>query len=152
MALEVATRGMFDRNLVLDDAGIRRGRALIGWDDIDHYRYDCHDWTRPGDLVLVTRAGRVVRVAPIFDQWQVVAERVLGELHPRLVRRPYFDPFALDGDALVHRTLGRLPLADIVHLELASIGPALIVDVHARAGLWCEIDASIVANLWLWLD
>ena len=152
-ALMVATRGMFNRNITLDDAGVRRGATLVAWDDIDHYRYDCQDWSRASDFVLVTRSAQLIRISPVFDQGPVVAERILRELHPRLRAEAYFDPFRLDDAALVHRSLGRLPLADFVRLELAFVGSSMVAIVHARdAGEWAQVDTSDIANLWLWLD
>jgi len=152
-ALMVATRGMFHRNLTLDDAGVHRGKTLVAWDDIDHYRYDCQDWSRASDFVLVTRSAQLIRISPVFDQWQVVAERILRELHPRLRAGAYFDPFGFDDAALVHRSLGRLPLADLVRLELAFAGSSMVAVVHARdAGEWTQVDTSDIANLWLWLE
>jgi hypothetical protein len=37
---------MFGRNLVLDEVGIHRGKSLVGWDAIDHDRYDWRDRAR----------------------------------------------------------------------------------------------------------
>jgi len=152
-ALNVVSRGSFSRNLVLDGAGIRRGKTLVAWDQVDHYRYDWHDWSHPGDLVVVSRTGTAIRIAPIFDQWLVVADRVVRELHGRLRADPYFAPFALEQDVLVHVVVGRLPLVEIDHVELVALGSSVIVVVHARgAGEWSETDASQIADLWLWLE
>jgi hypothetical protein len=153
-ALTVPQRGFFSRELVLDEAGIRRGKKqLVAWDEVDHYRYDWHDWTHPGDLVVVSSTREVIRIAPFFDQWQNVAEHVLDELHRRLRADPWFEPFMLEGDALVHSVVGRLPLAELEHVELAPVGSSVVVFVHARNGSeWSETDVSQIANLWLWLE
>ncbi len=152
-ALAVVSRGMFNRNLVLDGVGIRRGKLLVAWDDVDHYRYDWHDWSCPGDLVVVNRTRTALRIAPTFDQWPVVADRVLRELHERLRADPWFAPFMLEHDALVHVVLGRLPLAEIEHIEITAFGSSIIVVVHTRsAGEWSETDVSQIANVWLWLE
>jgi len=152
-ALTVVSRGVFNRNLVLDGVGVRRGKLLVPWDEVDHYRYDWHDWSHPGDLVVVSRTRTVIRIAPIFDQWPVVADRALRELHGRLRADPWFAPFTLEHDALVHVVLGRLPLIEIEHIEIAALGSSIIVVVHARgAGEWSETDASQVANVWRWLE
>ena len=150
-ALTVASRSIFSRKLVLDEAGLRRGKTLVPWDEVDHYRYDWHDWSHPGDLLVVGR-GEVIRIAPVFEQWPVVADRVLRELHGRLRADPYFEPFAIEQDALVHVVSGRLPLAEIERVEIAALGSSVIVVVHARgAGECTEVEASLIANLWLWL-
>ena len=152
-AFTVASRGIFSRSLELDEVGIRRGKTLVAWDEVDYYRYDWHDWSRPGDFVVVSRTGPVIRIAPIFDQWPVVANRVLHELHGRLRADPYFAPFTLEADALVHAVVGRLPLVEIEHVELAAFGSSIIVIVYRRStGAWSETDASQIADLWLWLE
>jgi hypothetical protein len=148
----VVSRGMFSRSVTIDEVGVRRGRRLIAWSDVEHYRYDWQDWSRPGDFLLISRDGQLLRIAPIFDHWQIVAERLLGELHPRLVDEGLFHPFALEADALVHRSAGRLLYADIVHVEVASIGASVLVVVQARSGEWTKLDIVDIANPWLWLD
>lgn len=81
------------------------------------------------------------------------SDRVLHELHGRLRADPYFAPFTLEEDALVHAVVGRLPLVEIEHVELAAYGSSIIVIVYARStGAWSETDASQVADLWLWLE
>lgn len=151
--VQISTRGIFGRRLVLDDIGIRRGSSFLTWDEVDYYLYDWKDWARAGDFLVVSRRGRVRRIAPIFDHWEVAADRLLDELHRRLRAIPYFDPFALDDDTLVHVRAGRLPFADIDRVEVAALGPNVIVVVHARgAGEWATADASQIADLWLWLE
>ena len=59
--LTVVSRGTFSRKLVLDDVGIRRGKTLVPWDEVDHYRYDWNDWSHPGDLLVVGR-GEMIRI------------------------------------------------------------------------------------------
>jgi hypothetical protein len=148
----VVSRGMFSRSVTIDELGVRRGRRLIAWSDVEHYRYDWQDWSRPGDFLLISRGGQMLRIAPIFDHWQIVAERLLGELHPRLINEGLYHPFALEADALVHRGMGQLPYADILHVEIASVGASVIVLVEARTGEWAKLDIVDIANPWLWLD
>jgi hypothetical protein len=151
--LAVASRGLFVRDLLLDDLGVWRGSLLVAWDEIEHYLYDWQDWRRPGDILLVDMRDRVCRIAPVLHHWQVAAERVFGELHPRLRSRPRFDPFVVEADALVHVTKGRLPFADIDTIEIASVGRDVRAVVHGvAAGPWAEADASRIVDFWLWLE
>ncbi len=125
----------------------------MAWVEIDYYLYDWHDWSRPGDLLLVSKRGRLLRIKPTFDHWQVTAERVVSELHPRLRSSPWFAPFTLEDDALVHPSAGRLSLADLEQIELAALGREIMVYVHARGGIeWAAVEASQLADFWLWLE
>lgn len=150
--LLVASRGVFTRNLVLDEQGIRRGGTTIAWDDVHAYYYDWTDWSRPADFIVERTSGAQIRIAPVFDQWELVTERVLRELHGRLRGRARFAPFAFEADALVHR-IGRVPIAELERVELGALGASVAVEVHARGkGVWTELDAGMIANLWLWLE
>lgn len=150
---EIASRGMFNRRVVIDDLGVHRGKVILAWEDVDHYVYDWQDWQYPGEIILVGRRRRTIRISPSFADWHRAAERVFGELHPRLRQRPFFDPFTLEDDALVHRVSGRLPLPEIDHVEIASIGPDVVIVVHARGGgEWIHVDAPFIADLWLLLE
>lgn len=151
-ALTIATRGLFGRMLRIDEAGATRGKRHIAWSDVDHYRYEWHDWTRPGDLILVPVRGRVFRVEPIFDHWAIAIERLLDVLHPRSHPTRYVAPFTLTDDAL---GLGaeRLDYRDIAQIELAPLGREVIAVVHARRReAWAEVALGDVANVWLWLE
>ena len=151
--LEIASRGMFSRNLVVDAAGVQLGKKRLAWTEVDHYRYDLQDWRRRGDFELTTAANRVVRLEPIFDHWPLLAEYVLDALHPRLRADPYFHPFDLAADGLGHVGLGRVAYADLDHVELAAVGTGVVVFVHTRAKKeWVRAELRDIANLWLWLE
>ena len=150
--LEIASKGMFSRNLWMDAAGLRRGSLHLAWDDIEHYFYDLSDWRKRGDFILVAKAGTTLRVEPIFDHWSLAAERILGALHPRLRAQRYYAPFAITGDHL-ERGGTRLALADIAEVELAAVGYGVGLFVHPRTGReWDRIGFAEIANLWLFLE
>jgi hypothetical protein len=146
------SRGLFSRDVVIDDVGLRRGGRRVAWNDVDHYGYDWQDWTRPGDIVVVGRTNEVIRIAPLFDQWLVAAERAFVELHRRLRSTPCFAPFELDGDVLVAWSARRVRLDAVRHVELAALGRSVIAVVETEAGEWATVDASQIADLWLWLE
>jgi hypothetical protein len=152
MSLAFPSRGFFGREVTIDIAGIRRGRRVVLWDDLDHYAYDWQDWTRPGDIIAVSRNGGWIRIAPFFEQWAIVAENFFREAHPRLRAKPHFHPFAFVGDAL---TCGdrRVLLGDIAHVEIAAIGRDVMVVVHERnVGEWMQADVPQIASFWLWIE
>jgi hypothetical protein len=151
--LEIVSRGMFGRTIFIDDFGVRRGRVILAWDDVDHYVHEWLDWRSPAEIVLVGRRRRMIRVAPNFAVWHRAAGKIFAELHPRLRPQPFFDPFVVEGDVLVQAASGRLPLAEIEHVEIASIGQNVVLVVHARgAGEWIQMDVALIANLWLFLE
>ncbi len=145
------SRGLLGREVTLDIAGIRRGKTVVLWDDLDLYRYEWLDWSRPGDLVAVGRAGNWIRLAPFAERWPEVSERFLGEAHVRL-RDAYVHPFAFTDDALT--CAGRsLALGAVEHVEIAAIGRDVIVIVHERnAGEWVQCDVAQIACFWRWIE
>ncbi len=156
--LEIASKGMFTRNVTMDAAGIRRGGLHLAWDDVDHYFYDLDDWRKRGDFILVAKSGKSGKsgknlvVEPIFDHWSLAAEHILAALHPRLRAEPYYAPFAITGDVL-ERGGTRIALADIARVELAAVGYNVGLFVHPRAGReWERTGFAEVANLWLFLE
>lgn len=142
---------MFSRDVIIDIAGIRRGRTVIRWENLDHYRYDWQDWTRPGDIIAVGATGKI-RIAPFAAQWLEAAELFLVEAHARLRADPFFEPFELADGALVFGGR-RLAVEAIHHVELASLGPDVIVVVHAReGGEWAKCDVLRIASFWLFIE
>lgn len=150
--LAITSRGVFSRDVVLDIAGIRRGRTVILWENLDHYRYDWQDWSRPGDIIAVGAARKTIRIAPFAAQWLEAAEYFLVQAHARLRADPYFEPFALENAALVFGGR-RLAIEEIRHVELASVGRDVIVVVHTReGGEWASCDVLQIASFWLFID
>lgn len=157
--LEIASKGMFTRNVSMDAAGIRRGGLHLAWDDVDHYFYDLDDWRKRGDFILVAKDGKPGKnlvVEPIFDHWALAADHILAALHPRLRAEPYYAPFAIAGggpEAHLERDGTRIALADIARVELAAVGYGVGLFVRPRAGReWARTGFAEVANLWLFLE
>ena len=142
--LELPPRGMitlFRRPLVLDDLGLRLGKKRIAWDDVDFYTYTWEDGFLAGDMFIVTRDDRWMRIDDRYYYWRQAADRILAELHPRLRADPDHHPFQLTATELRHLRAGSLPLADIDRVEIAPgpDGPALAV-YHRRSPIPWSLD------------
>jgi hypothetical protein len=150
--VRVACRGLFARAVVLGESGPHRGKDRVDWDDVDYYHYDWNDYTRPGDFLLVTKAKRAFRIAPVFDAYRMTADALVQELHPRLARDPYFHPFRFEADELV-RADRRVTASKIENVEIAAVLRDVFAFVHVRGeGEWTKVDVREVADWWLWLE
>jgi hypothetical protein len=150
--LVFASQGVFGREVSMDVACIRRGGTVVVWTQLDHYRHEWDDWTRPGQLVAVDRRGKAIRLAPHAERWTEVAAFFFREAHPRLRANPNLWPFTIrdDGLACRDRTLAWSELASV---ELAPIGRRIDLVVHARdGGEWFQLELRELASPWLLLE
>src|SRR5574337_1145916 len=123
-ALELLPRSILRKPLVLDDRGLTLGKKHIAWDDIEFYTYSIDDGLIVGDIYVVSHSDAWARIDRRYHTWQLAADRILGELHPRLRATPDFFPFRLDRDQLHHVVAGDLPLAEIERVEVVH-GPSI---------------------------
>jgi hypothetical protein len=149
--VNIQQRGMFTRDVTLDIAGIRRGKTVISWSALDHYRYDWQDWSRPGDFVAVGTNDKTIRIAPVASQWVEAADAFIRGAHAHLRQDPFFEPFTMHEGQLGFA--GRaLRLVEIEHVEIAAFGSDVLVIVHERnAEEWARCEPVQIANFWLWL-
>lgn len=137
--LELPPRGMitlFRRTLVLDDRGLHLGRKHIAWDDVAFYTYTWEDGVLAGDIYIIARDDRWLRIDDRYHYWRQAADRILAELHPRLRADPDFYPFELTAGELRHARFGALALGEIDRVEIAPSpdGPGLVVHDRRTAG------------------
>jgi hypothetical protein len=154
--LELPPRGLitlFRRPLVLDGRGLRLGKKQIAWDDVEFYTYTWEDGFIAGDIFVVARDDRWMRIDHRFYDWRQAADRILGELHPRLRANPDYHPFRLSATELRHARSGALPLADIDRVEIApgSDGPTFgVLDRGSKA--WSLDGLETIHNVVLLLE
>lgn len=141
--LELPPRGLitlFRRPLVLDERGLRIGKKQIAWDDVEFYTYTWEDGFIAGDIYVVTRDDRWMRIDNRFYYWRQAADRILGELHPRLRANPDYHPFRLSATELHHARSGALPLTDIDRVEIAPASDGPSFGVFTRSSKEWSID------------
>ena len=155
--LELPPRGMitlFRRPLILDELGLRIGKKRIAWDDVDFYTYSWEDGFLAGDMFIVTRDDRWMRIDDRYYYWRQAADRILAELHPRLRADPDHHPFELAGSELRHVRAGSLAVGDIDRVEIAPgpDGPALAVHTRHAPEAWSLDGLGKVHSVVLLLD
>jgi hypothetical protein len=154
--LELPPRGLitlFRRPLVLHDRGLRLGKKQIAWDDVEFYTYTWEDGCVAGDMFVVARDDRWVRIDNRFYHWRQAADRILAELHPRLRADPDYHPFRLSATEVRHARSGALPLADIDRVEITpgSDGPTFgVFDRGPKA--WSIDGLETIHNVVLLLE
>lgn len=154
--LELPPRGLITllrRPLVLDERGLRLGKKLIAWDDVEFYTYTWEDGFIAGDIYVVARDDRWMRIDNRFYYWRQAADRILAELHPRLRANPDYHPFRLSATELRHARSGALPLTAIDRVEIApsSDGPSLgVFDRSSKA--WSIDGLETIHNVVLLLE
>jgi len=155
--LELPPRGMitvFRRPLWLDEHGLRLGKKRIAWDDVEFYTYTWEDGFLAGDIYVVSRDDRWMRIDDRYYYWRQAADRILAELHPRLRADPDLHPFQLTATELRHVRFGSLALADIDRTEIApsADGPALAIYERRSPTPWSIDGLDKVHSVVLLLD
>jgi hypothetical protein len=154
--LELPPRGLitlFRRPLVLDERGLRIGKKQIAWDDVEFYTYTWEDGFIAGDIYVVARDDRWMRIDNRFYCWRQAADRILAELHPRLRAAPDYHPFRLSATEVRHARSGALPLADIDRVEIAPGSDGPTFEVFTRSSREWSIDGlETIHNVVLLLE
>ncbi len=138
-ALELLPRSILRKPLLLDDRGLTLGKKHIAWDDVEFYTYCIDDGLIVGDIYVISKSDMFARIDRRYHTWQLAADRILGELHPRLRADPDYFPFRLTEDELHHVVAGTISLADIERVELVH-GPSIAIAQRGVRRDW-TIDA-----------
>ena len=124
--LELVPRSVLRKPLVLDDRGITLGKKHIAWDDVEFYTYSIDDGLIIGDIYVISKTDAFARIDRRYHTWQLAADRILAELHPRLRGDPDYFPFRLSDGELHHVVAGTIPLDDIERVDIVH-GPSLAI-------------------------
>lgn len=157
------------RRLVVDDRGFTVrglfGTRHVAWREIAHYQYWSQHLLKGGALTrwLMRRPHRRVtherlsivpygvppiHVDPRYANLGGALDALFGELHARL--KPEFLPFALTDTELVHRTKGRLPLADLERVDV--VGATISVIRRGKRLAWVSESMARVKNVMLLVE
>jgi len=150
-ALELLPRSILRKPVLLDDRGLTLGKKHIAWDDVEFYTYVIDDGLIVGDIYVISKSDAFARIDRRYHTWQLAADRILGELHPRLRADPDFFPFRLDADGLHHVVAGNLPLAEIERVELVH-GPSIAVVQRGIKRDWTRDALETVHDSVLFLE
>ncbi|HEV7553803.1 MAG TPA: hypothetical protein VGO00_00025 [Kofleriaceae bacterium] len=157
MDLELAPRGtvtLFRKPIVIADDGMHLGDKHITWDDVDYYTYRWQAGHIAGDLFVVARDRRYLRIDHRYYDWRAGADRILAELHPRLAVDPYFQPFSFGEGELVHAGAGRIGLDLVDRVEVVRLGSEFAIAVIRRGDThdWSHDQLVEVHDSLLFLD
>jgi len=155
--LELPPRGLitlFRRSMMLDGRGLTLGDVHIAWDDVEFYTYRWDNGQVAGDIYVVARDDRWLRVDHRYYYWRQAADRILAELHPRLRAAPDYHPFRLTDTELRHAAFGTLPLTEIDRVEIAHVGggPGLAVIARGSADDWSADGLETIHDVVLFLE
>ncbi len=137
--LELLPRSILRKPLVLDDRGLTLGKKHIAWDDVEFYTYCIDDGLIVGDIYVISKSDHFARIDNRYHTWQLAAERIIAELHPRLRADPDYFPFRLTEDELHHVVAGTISLAEIERVEIVH-GPSIAIAARGVRRDW-TIDA-----------
>ena len=151
------------RRLVVDEGGFTVrglfGTREVAWREVAHYHYWSQHLLKAGALTrfLMRRPHRRVtherlsvmpygkppiHVDPRYANVAGVLDALFAQLHARV--KPEFVPFALTDTELVHRTKGRLPLADIERVDV--VGATISVIRRGKRLAWVSESMARVKN------